>query len=381
MGRVDEARAIDRTMKLGHLIESAPGFFGSTYVEARDLFREACAFHRISITEYRHPLRGPQNEDLAVDVALLGHTSASNLLIVVSGTHGLEGLAGSGCQVAWLRLSAIDLPTDTAVLLVHLLNPWGCAWGRQQTEDNADLGRNFWDFTQSLPVNSLYERVHGIVVNRERAVRAADDPAFAYFRKVNGLQMLAAAMLSGQYQHSDGVGFGGSKPSWSNTTFRTIVSAYASRAKRVVLIDVHTGLGPFGYGNLLSPEPSGSPSLKRARSLFGPAVASVHDNASVPYTIHGNLLNWISNALTAEVTTIAVEFGSSTLEQLLDLQVDDCRLHNFHDSWAPLSQGIRSDLIESFFPATSDWLQSVMLRTLQLIQQALSGMPYLQELP
>ena len=314
-----------------------------------------------------------------MDVALLGPASASNLLIVVSGTHGLEGLAGSGCQVAWLRLSRIGLPANTAVLLIHLLNPWGCAWARQQTEDNVDLGRNFCDFDRTLPVNSLYERIHDIVVNRERAVRAADDPALADFRQVNGLPMLAAAMLSGQYQHSDGVGFGGSKASWSNTTFQTIVSTYASRAKRIVLIDIHTGLGPFGYGNLLSAEPNGSPGVHRARSLFGLAVASVHENASVPYTIHGNLLNWLSEELAAEVTSIAIEFGSSTLEKLLDLQVDDCRLHNFHDSWAPLSRGIRSDLIESFFPATSDWLQSVMLRSLQLIQQALSGMPYLLE--
>jgi hypothetical protein len=362
------------------IIDSAPAFFASTYAEARDLFREACVAHGTSVVEYPHPLKGPQGELLAIDVALLGPSEASNLFIITSGTHGLEGLAGSGCQVAWLRLcKSIELPADTAVLLVHMLNPWGCAWARRQTEDNVDLARNFCNFDEKLPVNSLYEAIHDIVVSRERVVRAADDPSLADFRGEKGVSALAAALFSGQYQHSDGVGFGGNKASWSNNTFRTIVETYALSAKRVVLLDIHTGLGPFGYGNLLSLEPPGSPALSRARSLFGPGVGSISEDPSVPYEVHGNMLNWISNKLRCEVTSVAIEFGTSNVERLLELQVDDCRLRNFHDSWAALSQVIRSDLVEFFFPATTDWLQSVMLRTLQVIHLAIRGMQYLPD--
>jgi hypothetical protein len=362
---------------LTDIIESAPEFFASTYAKARELFRDACTAHGASAVGYPHPLKGPEGEALAIDVALVGPPDASNLLVVISGTHGLEGPAGSGCQVAWLRLhTCADLPPDTAVLLVHMLNPWGCAWARRQTEDNVDLNRNFCDFDEILPANPLYEAVRDIVVSPLHLVRAAADPSLGDFRKANGDQALAAALFSGQYQHSDGVGFGGNKATWSSTTLRGIVGTYAMSAKRAVALDIHTGLGPFGYGTLLSAESPQSSAMRRARSYFGPGVAAVSEEASVPYEIHGNLLNWISSELPCEVTCVAIEFGTEKLEGLLELQVDDCRLQNFNDSWAALSQVIRRDLVEFFFPATTDWMQSVMLRTLQMMHLALRGMQY-----
>jgi hypothetical protein len=364
-----------RMSRLASILDCAPTFFGSTYAEARNLFQSACEVHDIPVAEYPHPLKGPQGESLAVDVALCGPADASNLVIVNSGTHGVEGLAGSGCQVAWLRLyDRIDVPADTAVLLVHILNPWGCAWGRRQTEDNVDLNRNFLDFDRALPTNSLYEAVHGIVVNPEHVVRAAEDSSLTRYRRENGDQALAGALFSGQYQHSDGVGFGGHKAGWSNQTLRSIVNTYAMSAKRVLLLDVHTGLGPFGYGTLLSMELPGSPTLRRARSFFGPGVTSISEDPSVPYEVPGSLLGWISHHLKAEVISLGIEFGTAELESLLELQVDDCRLQNFHDSWAALSGTIRAELVRFFFPATTDWLQSVMLRTLQITHLAIQGM-------
>jgi hypothetical protein len=322
-----------------------------------------------------YPLKGPDGETLATDVALVGPADAKNLLIVISGTHGVEGLAGSGCQVAWLRLhTRADLPPDTAVLLLHMLNPWGCAWARRQTEDNVDLNRNFCDFDGELPVNPLYESVHDIVVSPAHLVRAAADPSLSAFRKAHGDAALAAALFSGQYQHGDGVGFGGSKATWSNSTLRAIIAQYGMTADRVVVVDIHTGLGPFGYGTLLCAEPPGSAALRRARSYFGRSVVAVSEEASVPYEIHGNLLNWLSQTMSCEVTCIAVEFGTDKIDGLLDLQVDDCRLRNFHDAWASLSRAIRTELVEFFFPATNDWLQSVMLRTLQMTHLAVRGM-------
>ncbi len=360
---------------LAAILEFAPQCFGSGYAEARALFRGACTEIGIPVVAYEHPLKGPQGEELAIDVAIIGPPDAAHLLIVVSGTHGLEGLAGSGGQVAWLRLHDHSaLPPDTAVLLVHVLNPWGCAWSRRQTEDNVDLNRNFRDFSQTVSTNRLYEAVHDIVVNPPQPIRAGADPALAAFRQAHGEQGLAAALFSGQYRHSDGVGFGGNGPTWSNSTLRRIVAAYAMAAKRVVVIDVHTGLGPFGYGTLLCAESSQTPAVRRARKYFGPGVVTVSEADAVPYEIHGNLLSWFTAELPCEVTSMAIEFGTGRLETLLDLQVDDCRLQLSNPSWAAHGDEIRRALVEFFFPANTDWLQSVMLRTLHMMHLALRGM-------
>ena len=46
---------------------------------------------------------GPQDEQLAIDVVLIGSTEASNCLMLSSGVHGVEGFAGSAIQIAILE--------------------------------------------------------------------------------------------------------------------------------------------------------------------------------------------------------------------------------------------------------------------------------------
>ena len=57
----------------------------------------------IAVTSWVHPLRGMQGEELATDTAWVGPKNASRVLVVCSGTHGVEGHYGSGCQVGFLR--------------------------------------------------------------------------------------------------------------------------------------------------------------------------------------------------------------------------------------------------------------------------------------
>jgi hypothetical protein len=293
---------------------------------------------------------------------------------VLSGTHGVEGLAGSGCQVAWLNLTDnADLPDGTAVLFVHLLNPWGCAWQRRQNEDNVDINRNFCDFDAGLPANPLYDAVHDIVLNRDHAVRAAQDPRIADFRNQHGDRGLANALFSGQYGHSDGVGYGGRSPTWSHTTLNAIFKKYAARAKSVTVLDIHTGIGPYGYGTIMSVDPAGSAAYERVRDRFGPGVVVLNEDPTMPYKIGGTILEWSRKAIKAEVTSIALEFGTFDVHRLLDLQVDDCRLVNYEETWSGFGGEIRKDLVDFFFPATKDWMQSAVMRSLQVITQSISG--------
>ena len=97
------------------------------------------------------PLTGPSGEELATDVARFGSDSAARLLVMVSGVHGVEGFSGSATQVGWIAERRFEaLPPDKAVLMIHLINPWGAAHLRRYNEDNVDLCRNFLDFSKAL---------------------------------------------------------------------------------------------------------------------------------------------------------------------------------------------------------------------------------------
>ena len=76
--------------------------FPHDYPSARLAFREAALHANAQLDKLVHPQQGRQGEELAIDLAWLGPRDARKVLVSVSGTHGIEGLYGSGCQVGWL---------------------------------------------------------------------------------------------------------------------------------------------------------------------------------------------------------------------------------------------------------------------------------------
>ena len=141
------------------------------------------------------------------------------------------------------------------MLLLHAVNPYGFSHIRRVTEDNVDLNRNFQDFSKPLPENRGYAAIHDLLVppDWDGPGRARAEAALDAWRDANGgLKAYQAAVAGGQYAFPDGLFFGGRRPTWSNATFRRILGTHGRAAKRVAVIDVHTGLGPTGYGEPIS---------------------------------------------------------------------------------------------------------------------------------
>src|SRR5689334_2319210 len=103
------------------------GYFSSSYSGARAKFHELARRAHARINTFGLPrVWGREGEALAMDIAWLGPASPRGVVIVTSGTHGVEGYAGSGFQCA--LMAARDFSwrrPDVAVVLVHALNPFG----------------------------------------------------------------------------------------------------------------------------------------------------------------------------------------------------------------------------------------------------------------
>ncbi len=102
-------------------------FFSATYADARHKFLESAGIGGAVIEGLINPnARGAEGEELALDVARFGAMDAESLLIVCSGTHGNEGVCGSGCQIGLIAERVIGArPQTSAVLLLHAVNPSG----------------------------------------------------------------------------------------------------------------------------------------------------------------------------------------------------------------------------------------------------------------
>lgn len=256
-----------------------PPSFPLTYREARERFRWRSRNARATLTA--HPLdglRGPDGGDLTIDVAVLGPDRPKRALLIMSGTHGIEGFAGSMVQCALLE-ERPELSEDDGVVLVHGVNPWGMAWWRRANENNVDLNRN-WSAaggvdslgaTASSPgLNEAYADLHDLLCPDDMS--ALDGETFlAELGRIveqRGVGWVRHAIAGGQYSHADGLYFGGTEEQTSTRLLREIADRHLRGVEELLILDLHTGHGRFGTYTVLSRAPMGSSDDRWIRSVF-----------------------------------------------------------------------------------------------------------------
>lgn len=366
-----------------------PGLFADTpcYQGLRERFLNAASKAGAALSGYDHPLPGPLGEKLSTDVALLGSKHAKRVLVLLSGTHGIEGYYGSDCQSRWLEeLATRELPDDIAILLVHLINPWGTAWRRRVNEDNIDVNRNYVDFSQPLPTNLAYAAVHDVYAcaDLRGPERVKADVRFSSLVDTLGWDGLMAIVGAGQYQFPDGLFFGGHGPTWSNRTLRQILETHLSSASVAMVFDLHTGAGEYGHPMLMTIAPSAYPALPQAQALFGPWLYTLITGANtvsetgvaataVGYTSQA-LLNMLPNV---HLLPFVIECGTWPGPSVHTGLRDDHWLHLHGDPTDVLGKQVKDVLLEQFYPCDSDWQEIVWIRTRQIWEKALRVLPTL----
>ncbi len=352
--------------------------FSRDYAEARDKFLHAARAAGARVVHWPHPLKGPAGEALACDSAWLGPEDARRVLVVVSATHGVEGFAGSGPQVALLRgPRARALPPDTALLLMHAVNPHGFAWERRVTEENVDLNRNWVDFARPLPANPGYEALHRHYCpsSRDATTLAQAEAAIADWRARHGEHAERVARSSGQYTHADGIFHGGREPTRARRTSEAILAQHLGRAKTVAIVDLHTGLGPYGYGEPICNHAPGSERVRRARRWWGDSVTEPLLGTSSSQEKWGLSEFGYERALShADIAFVALEFGTWSQARGAEVLRDDHWLWQHGDPLGPESAPIRRAMRDHFFPPFEDWQEMVLFRADQVFRQALEGM-------
>lgn len=355
------------------------------FSELRRRFLTAASQAGAQLTEYLHPLHGPDGEVLATDVAYIGERGAQKLLVLVSGTHGVEGQFGSACQTAWLeRNTPWRLPADTAVLSIHLINPWGTAWSRRVNEDNVDLNRNFIIWQEGAPKNDAYGELHPFLVYHELEGperTQADEGLAAARTRLGGHTGLSRVVEAGQYDYPDGLYYGGAGPVWSNRTLHEILATFASNARQVVVFDLHTGAGPYGYPALLSVAESRHQGLDWGTSTFGPALSIVltgkdgKTDTGIAATATGYVSAAVRRALlNADVLPLVIECGTLDGASVLSAVQADNWLHLYGEADSPCGQRIKTTLRSAFIPEDVDWQWICLNTSLRYFHRALTNL-------
>ena len=365
------------------LVTAARACFPRDYAESRRRFLRAAKARGAEIRSYVNPTRGPDGGRLATDCTWLGPRNAKNVLVLMSGTHGVEGFCGAGALMDVLT-SPPSLPRGLGLLLVHAINPSGFAWIRRVTEEGVDLNRNFVDFKNS-PANPGYDALAGAILPAkiEGPVYARAQKKLQAYIARHGLPAFNVAIAGGQYRHPKGLFYGGAGPTWSHRTEAAIIADYAlARRRRVAVLDYHTGLGPHGYGDLLCAHMPNTRSAALSRKLFGDNLSESFDGKTnagqaAPGARHGFASMLWEKKLGGRVAYVGIEYG--TYDGLKVVRPALVAYHWLHARgpvrWQDArTRKIKAALRKAFYPDTDAWREAVLWRSRQSIRLAAEGL-------
>ena len=334
-------------------------YFSPDYATARERFHRAAQAAGARIESLALSARGPAGEPLAIDIAWLGATDASRVLLHASGIHGVEAYAGSAVQLALLdeppTLSARD-----ALALVHVLNPYGMAWSRRANESNVDLNRNFLGAGETWSgAPPLYARLNPLLNPQTPPRRDAFLWRILALAVRHGYGPVKQAIGQGQYEFPRGLFYGGAQLEAGPQLFLHWLEYRLSRVQTLLAIDVHTGLGPWARDTLFS-EPGRAAPAGLAAAL-GAGLVDTRVDASAAYAIRGGLAQGMRAALGGRLAQCVLqEFGTYPMLNILSALREENRWH-FHGR-ADICHPVKAALLEALCPRNRNWRTRVVAR-------------------
>lgn len=346
-------------------------YFNDNYENSRSDFRNKVAslktqYPNISLQSFQVPSK--IDHDLTVDYCLIpALKDSSKLLIISSGTHGVEAYAGSAIQQMFLEeLLTDELLQNTGVLMIHSLNPYGFKYDRRVSENNVDLNRNSY-FNDDLyaTVNDGYPLVKDFINPKGQLDLNSFFQRLFFLPAVNkirqsGMSVLRQAILQGQYQYPDCLYYGGNNQEPQIDSLIPIISNIAKPYEEILAFDLHTGYGERGKMHLF-PNPVGENLKKEMETLFDGYQIDWGDSDDF-YTVTGDFVNFIGQLNpNKKFIPMTLEFGTmdsqTTLGSMKSLQIMIAENQGFHYGY--VSDDVKSEMnqmiLEMYNPSSPVW--------------------------
>jgi hypothetical protein len=352
--------------------------YSRDYVSARARFRTAAEQAGFDLLSYPIEARGPDGEQLTMDVARKGAHAPRKALVLSSGTHGIEGFFGSAVQLSALTrsLSKLSVPNHASVVLVHAVNPYGFAHRRRVNEGNIDLNRNFMRTGGAFSGAPDAYRALNALLNPESPPSLLE-PFWAMAGVElarHGFAALKNAIAQGQYEFPGGLFFGGKAASESQRILREHAPSWLGAPERVVHLDFHTGLGPWGTYQLGMDKPAADPRIHQLKREFGEKRVTGYDPSGVLYEIQGGLGQWLEEQFPrTQYDCLLAEFGTYPSPVVLAAMRKENRAHHYAGHDRKVLESAKSELLEMFCPRSRAWRHIAARRALRAVDRALEA--------
>lgn len=356
--------------------------FATSYAHARECFQAAAA--QVDARQWRsfEPGQGRAGEALTVDFAEIVPDAAQGILLLTSGCHGVEGYAGSAVQCALLGdpdfVRALHAARLRAVL-VHALNPHGFSHGRRATAEGVDLNRNAVDFLRPRPRNDDYAALHPLLVPAAWPPPDASERALLDTVRRMGLRAFQAVVTAGQYDHPQGLFYGGHRATWALRVFEGLLAGLVRDRLPIVWIDLHTGLGPFGQAERIFTGGAGpaADALALACALWG-EVTQPDDGSAVSAALNGSLPSLARERL-GSLLKASLTWEMGTVPPLTVLQAlrADASAHQTVTPDPALRDAACALMRDAFCPDSGAWRHAVLTQGRAVVEAVVRSSAWL----
>ena len=294
---------------------------------------------------------------------------ARNVVLHLTGVHGVEAYTGSAVQLATLA-ALPPLQEDTALVLLHAFNPWGMAWRRRTNENNVDLNRNCLAPGDSWMGSPALYRALDPLIN------PASPPARDFFalRALlaslrHGFHAVKQAVAEGQYDYPKGLFYGGATLEEGPAAFCRWILDALGQCDRLLVVDCHTGLGKTGEDLVLADAESITRPAPQLSRLLGRDLHDPSREAGAAYTIRGALGDVFHRLLPrASTDYVLQEIGTAPVLEVFHALREENRWHHYGDG--DLMHPAKQRLMNALCPASPAWRERAVTLGTTLLRSA-----------
>ena len=349
-------------------------YFLTTYDEVRTHLADRVKSLKESGVAVEHTTYAiDESDDLYIDNIYIPATEkCTNLVVLTTGVHGIEGYIGSTMLDVFFNHVYPTLDkTDTGVLIVANVNPYGMKYMRRYNENNVDLNRNFiedWS-TFDLSSNTEYPKVDKFLQPTGEMGNAFWHEAGFYLSLAKeaiftGAGTISDALLTGQYEYPEGVYYGGNGDEKSTTYLKGVFNdCLESDYENIIHVDIHSGYGP--RYNMVIFNSVGDPTSEAdsiAQIGYDYIIAQDSEDFYVTYGDTTDYFYRLAKSKNTDKTLYSTCFefgtiGDGFLDSILSLKytVDENRQHHYPTDNEITAEIVRQNYLELFYPTETEW--------------------------
>ena len=347
-------------------------YFNDTWQECRADFcaeAEEMKARFDSVALFAVPVKSKTGDNLTIDFCYVpAKDTTEKLVVIISGTHGIEGYVGSAVQQMLMNeFFQPEMYSNTGVLLVHGLNAWGFKHQRRFTENNVDLNRNFsTDASLFKTENDGFVALYDMLTPKGEVNMGSLQNRFFMLKAIKkiaqkGMPALLQAFAQGQYEFPEGIYFGGQDFEQQKQIVTEVFSEIATPYHTILNLDLHTGFGERGELHLF-PNPVDDPELKAAmENVFDGYPIDWGDSDNF-YTVHGQFVEYIGELFPDKVSIpMLMEFGtlntSTTVGAVKSAHISIVENQGAHYGYKSEQDSlkVKAGYYDMFYPSSEKW--------------------------